>query len=420
MKCRTFQEWAEERWRRIRLEFTIELPLLKARWKQVLFGAVFQYFHGVSTQLAHRMHRPQEDILHDVGFELLPEVGLKGAWISESIFWSLFIPFVLWTFSPFVTARKRFYTAVLYARLLVVLSICQCLRIISFTVTQLPAPNYHCRLGEPTAVLPMPEHWWQHVIINVGRQATHGCGDLIFSSHTTFVLVGCLTFTEYGSRVVLKVIGWIGVAAMSLCIVASRKHYSVDVVVAWYTVPLVFYTAHRRWTTQRPVQESWPHRPLVGEEGFEILGVEMLTVNDPQESKGLLLPASGGRAGGGDHKRGPGAKPAAQAPSGGLIAAAPTGDAERRKSSILGGADGGSHSRLDLLDLEAGSRHASSHLRTRSESGNAAPGGGRDEAGGPGAQLPNGHGSGAHLHQPRRTNLPGSASPSPPRTCAIM
>lgn len=41
--------------------------------------------------------------------------------MSETIFWCMFIPFILWTFSPFVTARKRFYTAVLYARLLMVL-----------------------------------------------------------------------------------------------------------------------------------------------------------------------------------------------------------------------------------------------------------------------------------------------------------
>ena len=35
------------------------------------------------------------------------------------------------------------------------------------------------------------------------------------------------------------------------------QHYSVDVVVAFYTVPLVFYTLHRRWTTKRPVSEGW-------------------------------------------------------------------------------------------------------------------------------------------------------------------
>ena len=36
-------------------------------------------------------------------------------------------------------------------------------------------------------------------------QATHGCGDLIFSSHTTFMLVGLLTYTEYGTRLPIKV-----------------------------------------------------------------------------------------------------------------------------------------------------------------------------------------------------------------------
>jgi hypothetical protein len=185
--------------------------------------------------------------------------------MSESIFWCLFIPFIFWSFSPFVTARKRFYTAVIYARILMVLTTCQILRIISFTVTQLPAPNYHCRAGEETAIREMPESWWGHIYVDVGRQATHGCGDLIFSSHTTFVLVGVLTFTEYGETLLIKIIAWIGVALMGLCIVASRKHYSVDVVVAWYTVPLVFYAMHRRWTTKRPMQDYWPHRPLAGE-----------------------------------------------------------------------------------------------------------------------------------------------------------
>lgn len=42
--------------------------------------------------------------------------------------------------------------------------------------------------------------------MDVGRQATHGCGDLIFSSHTTFVLTGVLTFTEYGETLVIKVL----------------------------------------------------------------------------------------------------------------------------------------------------------------------------------------------------------------------
>lgn len=51
----------------------------------------------------------------------MQELGSQNAWVSETIFWCLFIPFILWSFSPFVTQRKRFYTAVTYARLLMVL-----------------------------------------------------------------------------------------------------------------------------------------------------------------------------------------------------------------------------------------------------------------------------------------------------------
>ncbi len=48
-------------------------------------------------------------------------LGPQQEWISELIFWTLFISFALWTFSPFVVERKRFYTVVLYGRLLMVL-----------------------------------------------------------------------------------------------------------------------------------------------------------------------------------------------------------------------------------------------------------------------------------------------------------
>ena len=49
------------------------------------------------------------------------ELGKSNEWVSELIFTSLFVSFVLWTFSPFVFPKKRFYTAVLYSRILNVL-----------------------------------------------------------------------------------------------------------------------------------------------------------------------------------------------------------------------------------------------------------------------------------------------------------
>ncbi len=36
-------------------------------------------------------------------------------------------------------------------------------------------------------------------------QATHGCGDLVFSSHTIFALSGMLTYNEYGTHLATKV-----------------------------------------------------------------------------------------------------------------------------------------------------------------------------------------------------------------------
>lgn len=63
------------------------------------------------------------------------------------------------------------------------------------------------------------------------------CGDLVFSSHVTFTLAFALTFRRYGpggrAGALLKAAAFAAVAAFSLLVVASRKHYSVDVVVAW-------------------------------------------------------------------------------------------------------------------------------------------------------------------------------------------
>lgn len=106
--------------------------------------------------------------------------------------------------------------------------LCQVLRILSFLSTQLPAPAPHCRAPEPTSNVPWPvvssaelnlgrascteagqelaaavllatcaprqlppaaprrallppPQWWQVIFVNVLRQASKGCGDLIFS-----------------------------------------------------------------------------------------------------------------------------------------------------------------------------------------------------------------------------------------------
>ncbi|GAQ85288.1 Inositolphosphorylceramide Synthase [Klebsormidium nitens] len=228
-----------ELWRRICMEWVVEWPLLVDRWKIILAGVVFQYMHGIGARFAHYLHRPGP-LLHDVGFELIPELGKKNIYVSETVFSGWFVFFVLWTFHPFFLPNKRFYTVFIWQRVLTVLVICQCLRIASFTATQLPGPNYHCHEGSPWATLPVPHSFKDLFFLNIARAGMFGCGDLIFSSHMSFALVFMLTYNKYGTTRLMKMIGWTLVTCLGLLIIASRKHYSVDVVVAAYVVPLVF------------------------------------------------------------------------------------------------------------------------------------------------------------------------------------
>lgn len=229
-----------------------QLPLLRLRLHMILGGVAFQYVHGALAQLAHRLHVPAPSPLRDAGFALLPELGRERQWVSEALFTALFTAFAVWTATPFVTAgRPRFYTVTLSSRVLTVLVVCQSLRAASFLATGLPAPNYHCRSGAPTATRPMPAAWWGHAALDVARVTAHGCGDLIFSSHTTFALTGALAYNEWGTVQAVKAVVWAAVGLLSLLIIASRKHYTVDVLVAWYVVPAVFVLARRRWKRER-------------------------------------------------------------------------------------------------------------------------------------------------------------------------
>lgn len=253
--------WAVELWRRVKLEVVVEWPMLRSRWKLLLVCLLMQYVHGMFTSLAYRLHHPSPAPLYDLGFALTPELGAAHHWVSESLFAAMLLGLIAWTFSPFVCQRKRFYTVVLLNRLLQVLVACQALRIASFTATQLPGPAFHCRAGQATSTYPWYSHWWEFFVVNVGVQSSKSCGDLIFSSHTSFVLAFTLAFQTYGSSQIMKRLAWAGAVVLSVLIIASRKHYSVDVVVAWYTVPLVFFYMQRRWTTQRPILPLFAETP---------------------------------------------------------------------------------------------------------------------------------------------------------------
>ncbi|KAF8365094.1 hypothetical protein HHK36_032904 [Tetracentron sinense] len=185
--------------------------------------------------------------------------------------------FQYWTFHPFIFQSKKIYTVLLWRRVLAFLVVSadysilsmflqasQTLRIITFYSTQLPGPNYHCREGSKLARLPRPDSVLEVLLINFPRGVIYGCGDLIFSSHMIFTLVFVLTYQKYGSQRFIKQLAWSIAVIQSLLIIASRKHYTVDVVVAWYTVNLVVFFVDKKLPElpDRPNGNSSPLLPL--------------------------------------------------------------------------------------------------------------------------------------------------------------
>ncbi|XP_073114736.1 phosphatidylinositol:ceramide inositolphosphotransferase isoform X3 [Elaeis guineensis] len=186
-------------WRKVCMETSVELQLLLEKWKLLLAGLIFQYIHGLAARGVHYLHRPGP-ALQDLGYMVLPELGKERGYISESLFTVIFLSFVLWTFHPFIYHSKRFYTVLLWRRVLAFLVASQVLRIITFYSTQLPGPNYHCREGSELARLPRPESVFEVLLINFPHGVIYGCGDLIFSSHMIFALVFVRTYQKYGSK----------------------------------------------------------------------------------------------------------------------------------------------------------------------------------------------------------------------------
>ncbi|KAL3326747.1 hypothetical protein AABB24_037439 [Solanum stoloniferum] len=236
---------APKLWRRICAETTTEINLLAENWKYILGGLIFQYIHGLGARGVHYLHRPGPT-LQDTGYFLLPELGSDNAYISETVFTTIFLSFVLWTSHPFIFKTKKIYTVLIWCRVLAFLVACQFLRMLTFYSTQLPGPNYHCREGSKLATLPRPDSVLEVLLLNFPRGLLYGCGDLIFSSHMIFSLVFVRTYQKYGMLRFIKQCAWIAVIAQSFLIVASRKHYTVDVVVAWYTVNLVVFFVDKK------------------------------------------------------------------------------------------------------------------------------------------------------------------------------
>ncbi|CAB9512096.1 Phosphatidylinositol:ceramide inositolphosphotransferase [Seminavis robusta] len=244
--------------------FWVELQMLWRDAGPIGFGILMQWIHSVCTNIAYYYHTElsaaQRIPLKDVAYEVLPV--LRGAWwmVSEYLVYSMvtitiaFIVsclFVRWK----APHRRPLYSVPITKRLFVTLTVLQVLRCISFLVTTLPGASRQCLYSIPESmsrdemiygVAPdrgNPSGWsppesLYDILWRV--DATNGCGDLMFSSHTIFTMLFVCIIWHYFNWGFLK---WAFITTQIVIIpliLAAHKHYSVDVFTALYVTPLVY------------------------------------------------------------------------------------------------------------------------------------------------------------------------------------
>jgi hypothetical protein len=205
--------------------FMVELHMLWRDSALILLGTVMQWVHSVLTNIAYyyqtQLSAAQRVPLKDIAYETLPT--LTGGWwmVSEYIVYTMLTITVMAMLSILVVRwhpphGRPLYSVPILRRLMITLTVCQILRCISFLCTALPGASRQCLYRVPEDMTRdeilygaapdsgNPAGWGPPVTLSdiLWRvDATNGCGDLMFSSHTIFTMsFVCLIWRYFNWR----------------------------------------------------------------------------------------------------------------------------------------------------------------------------------------------------------------------------
>lgn len=262
-------------WKRVGHRAKYELLLLTAALPQLLPKLFFLYWCSmyVFRNLAYARHVPGPP-LKDLGFELIPYID-NDFW-SEWLLWINHLSSLALVLVPWLTAsphKRGVFGVDLYIKAMNCAVVGHFLRFLTYISTSLPGPAEHCRKNAP-----LYRDTFTLYEILTRRSKVHidpNCGDLIFSGHvfqTASFTVVCLlhmhafipnkTLARLHSAVLV-----LSAAIQPYFILGARNHYSVDVVVAAYTAPMVcltmehfykttFYTDGLKWYARKLVPQG--------------------------------------------------------------------------------------------------------------------------------------------------------------------
>jgi hypothetical protein len=255
----------------IRANLAIEWTYFKVGiiWTGIICGAVIQWVHAAAHNLVYyiaglnHVYGGPSNQLVDMGFLSFPDWSELPFLPSNACLYSLGLIAAFVAFSPsfgpaWVLGTPRIRTVQILWRGVIMVSITAIFRAIGFLITVLPAPAPHC-----SALLFDPPRTAVQILFSLN--ADNGCSDLIFSAHMMYGILSACLVTHYlrlGMALdaathevepepegkqrerALKhgviALCWILVVMEAFCIVAQRRHYSIDVWAALYTCPMTW------------------------------------------------------------------------------------------------------------------------------------------------------------------------------------
>ncbi|KAJ9470001.1 Phosphatidylinositol:ceramide inositolphosphotransferase [Diplonema papillatum] len=203
-------------------------------WIVCLFGNMYSMAFAnrrLRLQLPPVSHPP----LPDVGHDWIPKIG-EG--YNDTL---LGIVVAMCALVCVFGGKHRWPMLFRYAAAYSVLLL---LRSATVAATALPATDNHCQ--KPQAI----EHPFQNAVAGMvtgGASSIH-CGDLMFSGHTIALVLSVMVVFTYQPYTILKVLSLVLLLLAVYSIIATRSHYTVDVIVGLYV----------SWTTWHLTPPTWP------------------------------------------------------------------------------------------------------------------------------------------------------------------
>lgn len=231
-----------------------EVHLLALQPVPILLPVIYLFYFGfmVFRNLAFYRFLPGE-LLRDLGHDLIPALPLRYHALAELPMASLYITIALLalaTLLPPPSNVQKPNIINMFRRFVSVLSLGHTLRFLSYISTSLPGTAAHCALDSVASISPPQPTTFFETLTRYAASPGSNCGDLIFSGHMLQAIVFGLLIVRYGgasfalrpqAATALSVAVAVIVALQAVLIIAARNHYTVDVVVACYTTPLLWY-----------------------------------------------------------------------------------------------------------------------------------------------------------------------------------